>query len=175
MARHAYTAFLGVAAAFTTPAQRCATTPAQRCRKLHSAPVASDEWPTFPVFEGADALFPIPFDDARVTYQFTSALHRRLVDAALLDGVPQFFHVVKKGETLEGSIGVVCLILQVTEGDPNDPQFASLESPPYRVTVKCEGRGIVLDTVSTIPFSTCLLYTSPSPRDPKTSRMPSSA
>jgi hypothetical protein len=142
------------AAAFSTPAQRCATTPAQRCRKLHSTPITNDEWPTFPVFEGADALFPIPFDDARVTYQFTSALHRRLVDAALLDGVPQFFHVVKKGETLEGSIGVVCLILQVTEGDPNDPQFAGMESPPYRVTVKCEGRGVVLDTVSTIPFST---------------------
>ena len=59
----------------------------------------------------------------RVTYQFTPALHRRLVDAALFDGVPQFFHVVKKGDTLEGSIGVVCLILQVTEGDPTTPSL----------------------------------------------------
>ena len=87
---------LAATAAAFTPAQRCptaSTTPAQR---LHSTPITNDEWPTFPVFEGADALFPIPFDDARVTYQFTSALHRRLVDAALLDGVPQFFHVVKK-------------------------------------------------------------------------------
>ena len=62
-------ALLGATAAAFTPSQRCAK------RKLHSTPVASDEWPTFPVFEGADALFPIPFDDARVTYQFTSALH----------------------------------------------------------------------------------------------------
>ena len=43
----------------------------------------------------------------------------------------------------------MCLILQVTEGDPDDPQFASLESPPYRVTVKCEGEVLngVHDTV----------------------------
>ena len=82
MRRNTHAALLAYAAAAFTPAQRCptaSTTPAQR---LHSTPVAADEWPTFPVFEGADALFPIPFDDARVTYQFTSALHRRLVDAA---------------------------------------------------------------------------------------------
>ena len=35
----------------------------------------------------------------------------------------------------------------------------------------------VLATVvaACVPFPVCLLYTSPSPRDPKTSRMPSSA
>ena len=36
--------------------------------------------------------------------------------------------------------------------------------------------GIVrIDMTDTITSSICLLYTSPSPRDPKTSRMPSSA
>ena len=62
-----HTALLLATAAAFTPSQRCPK------RKLHSTPITNDEWPTFPVFEGADALFPIPFDDARVTYQFTSA------------------------------------------------------------------------------------------------------
>ena len=35
--------------------------------------------------------------------------------------------------------------------------------------------GVVLGTIFAATFKTCLLYTSPSPRDPKTSRMPSSA
>ena len=35
--------------------------------------------------------------------------------------------------------------------------------------------GILLNSTMAIQFNDCLLYTSPSPRDPKTSRMPSSA
>lgn len=145
--RTAWALALAAASAFT-PSQRCAPP------KLRAAPIASDAWPVFPVFEGNDALFPIPFDDARVTYQFTSAVHRRLIDAALLDPVPQFFHVVKKEAGLPGAVGVVCLILQVAEGDPEDPQFGDMEQPPYRVAVRCAGRGVILDTVSTIPFAT---------------------
>ena len=44
-----------------------------------------------------------------------------------------------------------------------------------------EGRGTLIDMVRrtaesvTIPFTVCLLYTSPSPRDKRQSRMPSSA
>ena len=38
------------------------------------------------------------------------------------------------------------------------------------------GKSTVLDALTFVLFSKpCLLYTSPSPRDPKTSRMPSSA
>ena len=46
-------------------------------------------------------------------------------------------------------------------------------------TVMCIGGGVLSDTVgfaaSTYKRGTCLLYTSPSPRDLSTSRMPSSA
>ena len=38
-----------------------------------------------------------------------------------------------------------------------------------------DGSQIVLNACSQLQYPTCLLYTSPSPRDPKTSRMPSSA
>ena len=43
-----------------------------------------------------------------------------------------------------------------------------------------EGKGKIVDLLTdrasaVVRFQGCLLYTSPSPRDPKTSRMPSSA
>ena len=38
-----------------------------------------------------------------------------------------------------------------------------------------DGKSRVLDVILDGPYYICLLYTSPSPRDPKTSRMPSSA
>ena len=38
-----------------------------------------------------------------------------------------------------------------------------------------KGRSIIMEQPATLPLTACLLYTSPSPRDPKTSRMPSSA
>ena len=37
------------------------------------------------------------------------------------------------------------------------------------------GEAAIADNASVVATNPCLLYTSPSPRDPKTSRMPSSA
>ena len=49
-----------------------------------------------------------------------------------------------------------------------------LSSTPEKATKSAKEIG--LDPSRSYPdFKTCLLYTSPSPRDPKTSRMPSSA
>ena len=41
--------------------------------------------------------------------------------------------------------------------------------------VYVKGKGIILNEPSVVAIATCLLYTSPSPRDLSTSRMPSSA
>ena len=52
------------------------------------------------------------------------------------------------------------------------------EEVPHSVAVKIEKREEMKrknGKVFTAILATCLLYTSPSPRDPKTSRMPSSA
>merc|ERR1712091_798241 len=57
-----------------------------------------DELPIYPVFDPrTDELpFPVPFDNSMTSYQFTSAAHARLVDAALAVEPPQFFHVVRR-------------------------------------------------------------------------------
>ena len=44
----------------------------------------------------------------------------------------------------------------------------------YKLLKKHNFQLVVIPSIRT-PLNTCLLYTSPSPRDPKTSRMPSSA
>ena len=51
----------------------------------------------------------------------------------------------------------------------------SLTTPFSLVDVSGEHSGDVINTSNTDTYDTCLLYTSPSPRDPKISRMPSSA
>ena len=53
-----------------------------------------------------------------------------------------------------------------------------LEDQTYVISISSklkDERGVFLDKTKQIAFSTCLLYTSPSPRDQRGSRMPSSA
>ena len=63
-----------------------------------------------------------------------------------------------------------------TTGSTNDRiNEHSLTTPFSLVDVSGEHSGDVINTSSTDNYDTCLLYTSPSPRDNKASRMPSSA
>ena len=56
-----------------------------------------------------------------------------------------------------------------------DADFADAPRPSRLVAMQaCVGRDLAVD-LGKQRYSVCLLYTSPSPRDPKTSRMPSSA
>ena len=56
------------------------------------------------------------------------------------------------------------------EAIQNFPEIAKKDFPLLNKNLKSNEQIIYLDHAAT-----CLLYTSPSPRDPKTSRMPSSA
>ena len=50
------------------------------------------------------------------------------------------------------------------------------EDQPDLMTLEDEdGNEITFEVIDALDYKGCLLYTSPSPRDPKTSRMPSSA
>ena len=138
-----------------------------RGSQLASSPMAmgdmgGEELPVFPVFDPrSDALpFPIPFDNSLTNYQFSSATHARLVDAALALEPPQFFHVVrrKSEDSLDGAVGVVCLVARVAEAEPQEAPTTAAEEEAAAaarlVTVVCAGRGVVVgDEVATFPFA----------------------
>ena len=54
----------------------------------------------------------------------------------------------------------------IEESDKSKPRFVALDLGPI---------GEMLEPIGTLSFDSCLLYTSPSPRDRTRSRMPSSA
>ena len=68
-----------------------------------------------------------------------------------------------KGMKCGGCVSTVEKILNNSDGIENVSVNLLTESAYFEITQKH------------IEIETCLLYTSPSPRDPKTSRMPSSA
>ena len=72
-------------------------------------------------------------------------------------------------------VGIDCLD-SITSGDRNVAvgykAMTDATSTGYNVAI---GREALADINHTTGFSTCLLYTSPSPRDRQKSRMPSSA
>ena len=57
----------------------------------------------------------------------------------------------------------------------DDPRGIWLGGRRYRGVLRVSGRGGTLRVVNSLGVETCLLYTSPSPRDKRQSRMPSSA
>ena len=71
---------------------------------------------------------------------------------------------------LKGSLGLIALSSLLLSGTA----FAQ-EKIKVGVTATLEGTYTVLGEDGMRGFQTCLLYTSPSPRDLSTSRMPSSA
>ena len=103
-------------------AQRLAarTRSVRRCSEIPR----DEDLPVYPVFDPrTDELpFPVPFDNSMTSYQFTSAAHARLVDAALAVEPPQFFHVVRResDDSLDGAVGVVCLVARVEAPVPDD-------------------------------------------------------
>ena len=82
-----------VATALQRP-QSARTRSVRRCSEIPR----DEDLPVYPVFDPrTDELpFPVPFDNSMTSYQFTSAAHARLVDAALAVEPPQFFHVVRR-------------------------------------------------------------------------------
>ena len=79
--------------------------------------------------------------------------------------------------TLEGDVATIGITKHATEM-LGDIVFAEL--PEKGSNVEKDGTAGVVESTKAAsdvytPVSGCLLYTSPSPRDPKTSRMPSSA
>ena len=67
---------------------------------------------------------------------------------------------------------------EVKDRDPNaevDMEVLNDTIEYIRPAVQADGGDIKLASVENGVVNICLLYTSPSPRDPKTSRMPSSA
>ena len=137
-------------------AQRLAarTRSVRRCSEIPR----DEDLPVYPVFDPrTDELpFPVPFDNSMTSYQFTSAAHARLVDAALAVEPPQFFHVVRResDDSLDGAVGVVCLVARVEAPVPDDGAASEDDAAARLVTVVCAGRGVVVGgEVATFPFA----------------------
>jgi len=144
---------IAVATALQRP-QIARTRSVRRCSEIPR----DEDLPVYPVFDPrTDELpFPVPFDNSMTSYQFTSAAHARLVDAALAVEPPQFFHVVRResDDSLDGAVGVVCLVARVEAPVPDDGAASEDDAAARLVTVVCAGRGVVVGgEVATFPFA----------------------
>ena len=105
-----------------------------------------------PVFDplNDELEFPLPYAEDATTYIFTRAVHLRMIEAALRDPEPRFFHAV--GGRQEGAVGVVARVLATKEDDrleTEDPDVKAL-----RVAVVCDHRARIDSLHSSIPFDT---------------------
>ena len=104
-------------------------------------------------------------------------------------GVPVYHHTARENELREGqatdcsSLSLACGVLCYARLVPVRAQATYTRRAPLAVLVVCAhsqeaekgaGSGLIQSTLD-LAFHTCLLYTSPSPRDATLSRMPSSA